>query len=80
MVAKDRKLIVRVTPAMHEHVMRVANGDDLGSAAYVRGLIREDLARRSPERCQYCSFQPTSGNDYCDDHRPERRRTKKAAS
>lgn len=22
------------------------------------------------ERCPYCSFDPTSLNDYCDEHRP----------
>ena len=26
------------------------------------------------ERCPYCSFDPTSMNDYCDEHRPDRRR------
>jgi hypothetical protein len=24
-----------------------------------------------PDRCPYCSFQPTTASDYCDEHRPK---------
>lgn len=26
---------------------------------------------KTPDRCPYCSFQPESLNDYCDEHRPK---------
>lgn len=25
---------------------------------------------RTGEKCKYCSFDPTSASDYCDEHRP----------
>ncbi len=27
------------------------------------------------DRCPNCSFDPTSASDYCDEHRPRKRRT-----
>lgn len=34
-------------------------------------IIRGALKPKSPfERCPNCSFNPTSRNDYCDEHQP----------
>jgi hypothetical protein len=53
----------------------------------LREWLRDDLkllaaptVAQAPTRCPYCSFDPTSMNDYCAEHRPARREAPEGAA
>lgn len=38
--------------------------------------LRQRLTPRQPHDCPYCSFDPTSMSDFCDEHRPVSQRVR----
>jgi hypothetical protein len=43
-------------------------------------LLAAPTVAQAPTRCPYCSFDPTSMNDYCAEHRPARREAPEGAA
>jgi hypothetical protein len=53
----------------------IAACDDL-----INKLLAAPTVAQAPTRCPYCSFDPTSMNDYCAEHRPARREAPEGAA